>query len=166
MSKNEMIYNEIIAFHSGSYVEEIVEDLNITQAEFADRLGTTGKSLSKLINAEDSLTPVMALKLEKITGISTQTWLNIQASFDSKMIKIIEQKNRDEFYICENKDFSYFNKNNLFPYKKYSKEETVDRLRELLHFSDLTMLKDLIKLYPIETGQISRKKITLIQILC
>ena len=40
MSSN-LMYENLIAFHPGSYVEDIVEDLNITQKEFAARLGTT-----------------------------------------------------------------------------------------------------------------------------
>ena len=37
MSK-EVVYQELIAFHPGSYVEDIIGEMNITQAEFADLL--------------------------------------------------------------------------------------------------------------------------------
>ena len=46
MSK-EVIYKELIAFHPGSYIEDIVEELNITQSEFAERLGVSAKTISK-----------------------------------------------------------------------------------------------------------------------
>ena len=46
---NIINYSDIMAFHPGYYVAEIVEDMGITQDEFATRLGTTGKTLSKLI---------------------------------------------------------------------------------------------------------------------
>ena len=35
---NEVSYKNLIAFHPGSYVEDILDDLNITQKEFATRL--------------------------------------------------------------------------------------------------------------------------------
>ncbi len=41
MVHNVQNYRDLIAFHPGSYVEEIIEDLNISQEEFAIRLGTT-----------------------------------------------------------------------------------------------------------------------------
>ena len=43
---NIVNYKEIMAFHPGYYVAEIVEEMGITQAEFAARMGTTGKTLS------------------------------------------------------------------------------------------------------------------------
>lgn len=42
---NIINYSDIMAFHPGYYVAEIVEDMGITQDEFATRLGTTGKHL-------------------------------------------------------------------------------------------------------------------------
>ncbi len=41
-----------IAFHPGQYVEELIEDYNVTQKEFAERLGVSAKTVSKLVNAE------------------------------------------------------------------------------------------------------------------
>lgn len=43
---NIMSYNEIMAFHPGYYVAEIIEDMGISQAEFAVRMGTTAKTVS------------------------------------------------------------------------------------------------------------------------
>lgn len=90
MSINEVMYRDLIAFHPGSYVEEIVEDLNITQKEFAHRLGTSAKTVSKLINGEESISKDIANKLSKLTGISIETWLNLQNSYDIKLIEIVE----------------------------------------------------------------------------
>ena len=47
---NNVEYNEIMAFHPGYYIQETIEDLEITQEEFAIRLGTTAKTISKLVN--------------------------------------------------------------------------------------------------------------------
>lgn len=38
--------NEKNSFHLGYYVSEIIEDLGITQDEFAVRLGTTPETIS------------------------------------------------------------------------------------------------------------------------
>ncbi|AYM02102.1 addiction module antidote protein, HigA family [Levilactobacillus brevis] len=78
---------DLIAFHPGAYVEEIVDDLNITQAEFAERLGVSSKIVSNIINGQDSVSAVTADKLAKVTGVSTETWLNLQAQYDAKIAK-------------------------------------------------------------------------------
>jgi len=83
---NEINYKNLIAFHPGSYVEDIIDDLNITQKEFARRLGTTEKSLSKLVNGEDNLSKEMAYKLSKLTGISINTWMNLQNEYEKKIL--------------------------------------------------------------------------------
>ena len=38
MSNKIIEYKDLIAFHPGQYVEELIEDYNVTQKEFANRL--------------------------------------------------------------------------------------------------------------------------------
>ncbi|MBI0121307.1 HigA family addiction module antidote protein [Lactobacillus sp. M0398] len=142
---NIIEYKDLIAFHPGSYIEEIVEDLNITQAEFANRLGVSAKLVSKLINGEENISDSTANKLAKLTGISMQSWLNIQASYSAKMADIENQKNIDEQNIEEQKvcnyiDFSYLKKNNFIENKRYSIQDKIKELRKLLNYSNLSKL--------------------------
>ena len=39
MSNKSVEYKDLIAFHPGQYVEDLIEDYNVTQKEFAERLG-------------------------------------------------------------------------------------------------------------------------------
>ena len=48
MSKK--INTDVVSFHPGYYISEIIDDMDITQEEFAVRLGTSAKTISKLIN--------------------------------------------------------------------------------------------------------------------
>ena len=41
-------YNDIVAFHPGYYIADIIEDMEISQAEFATRMGTSTVNLSKI----------------------------------------------------------------------------------------------------------------------
>ena len=91
---NEINYKNLIAFHSGSYVEDIIDDLNITQKEFARQLGTTEKSLSRLVNGEDNLSKEMAYKLSKLTGISINTWMNLQSEYEKKILEVNNQQGK------------------------------------------------------------------------
>ena len=40
MSKKVVEYKDLIAFHPGQYVEDLIEDYNVTQKEFAERFGS------------------------------------------------------------------------------------------------------------------------------
>ena len=90
MSSTIVEYKDLIAFHPGQYVEELIEDYNVTQKEFAERLGVSEMKLSKLVNGEESISNEIAQKLEKLTNVSMQTWLNLQNVYDVKKAKFLE----------------------------------------------------------------------------
>lgn len=75
----------LIAFHPGQYIGELIEDYQLTQKEFADKLEVSPKTISKLVDGEESISNDLAQKLEKLTNISMKTWLNLQASYDRKV---------------------------------------------------------------------------------
>ncbi len=81
---------DLIAFHPGQYIGELIEDYNVTQKEFAERLGVSAKTVSKIVNAEESISKETAHKLAKLSGVSMQTWLNLQNAYDVKMAKFLE----------------------------------------------------------------------------
>lgn len=137
---NELIYKNLIAFHPGSYVEDILEDLNITQKEFANRLNTTEKSLSKLINGEDNLSNEMSYKLSKLTGVSINTWMNLQNEYEKKILEINDKRLEDEYKVCKLINFKYFKEHKFVDDKRFGIKEKVEKLRSILNISDLTYL--------------------------
>lgn len=85
-------YKDIIAFHPGYYLSDILEDLEMTQCEFAKRLGTSGKTISLLLNGQTPLTNDLAGKISAMLGITVETLLNLQKSYDEKIIEIEDAK--------------------------------------------------------------------------
>lgn len=134
-------YDKLIAFHPGSYVEDVIEDLNITQVEFAERLGTTAKTVSNLVSGKIRLSQDIAYKLEKMTGVDFETWMNLQNSYDKKVFEIEEAKEKDEILISDMIDIKYFKDKNFLENKKYTKEEKIKALRNLFNVSNLTYFK-------------------------
>jgi antitoxin HigA-1 len=57
-------------------------DLCLTQGELANRLRVSRANLNAIVNGKRAVTPVMAMRLERVLGISLQTWLNLQAAVD------------------------------------------------------------------------------------
>ena len=79
---NYVEYKNQIAFHPGYYIKEYIDELGLTQEDFANRLGTTPKNMSYLIRGEQSLSLDIANKLSKVMGTSVKFWLNLQNEYD------------------------------------------------------------------------------------
>ena len=73
--------NDNNSFHPGYYISEIIEDLGITQDEFAVRLGTTPETISKVVKGEANISEDLALRLSKMLNTSPDVWLNLQKKY-------------------------------------------------------------------------------------
>lgn len=139
---NYIEYENLIGFHPGSYVEDIIDDLNISQNEFAERLGTSPKTVSELVNGLSNISPDLAFKLEHLTGISFDMWMNLQNAYDKKKAEINDRKVKDEDFLVDKIDLKYFKKYGIIEDKKYSKEEKKDILRSKLNVANLLYFKN------------------------
>ena len=72
--------------HPGELVRENLEDLNLSVAEAAEGLGITRQQLYNVINGK-SITPEMALRLEKALGGSADLWLRMQVNYDLAQVR-------------------------------------------------------------------------------
>ena len=69
--------------HPGGFVKtEIVEALNLTVTRAAEALGVTRAALSALLNERAHLSSDMALRIEKAFGVSMDTLMRMQNSYD------------------------------------------------------------------------------------
>ena len=67
--------------HPGGLVKSgIAEALDLTVAGAARALGVTRPALSALLNERAGLSPEMALRIEKVFGVSMDTLLRMQTS--------------------------------------------------------------------------------------
>ena len=69
--------------HPGGFVKsEIVEAMGLSVTRAAGVLGVTRPALSALLNERSKLSPEMALRIEKVFGVSMDTLLRMQTSYD------------------------------------------------------------------------------------
>lgn len=61
---------------------ELVEGRNLTISRISILLGTTRANLSNIINGHASISPNMALRIEKVFGGTASHFLNLQRSYD------------------------------------------------------------------------------------
>lgn len=159
--RNITEYNELIAFHPGYYISEIIDEMDITQAEFATRLGTNTKTLSYLINGQANISNDLAKKLSVMMGTSEEMWLNLQSTYDQKLIEIQKEKDFDaQKTVARLIDYAYFIENAGLCATKDPKEK-ISNLCKYFKVADLRiMLKpDFLVNYRTGINEVNEKNI-------
>lgn len=73
----------ITATHPGGFVKsEVLEANGLSVTTAAKALGVTRPALSALLNERAHLSPEMALRIEKVFGISIETLMRLQNNYD------------------------------------------------------------------------------------
>ena len=85
-------YKDITAFHPGYYVEEAIQDMKISQSDFAKKLGVSERTLSLFIDGQIDISYNLARRLSMVLGTSIKFWFNLQRIYNKKMLEIIRAK--------------------------------------------------------------------------
>ena len=86
-----MIRNGLPSIHPGEFLRETLEELEISQAEFARAVGVSPMRISHVVKGSRPVTAELALLFGRALGQSPQYWLNLQATYD---LKLAEQSMR------------------------------------------------------------------------
>ncbi len=152
-------------FHPGYYLKEYLEEVQLTQDEFAKRLGISGKQISLILAENATITPDIAYKISKLIGTSIELWLNLQSSYDAWKIELEAKENFEE----EKKIYKMIDKKFLINLKIIKKEdsteEAISKLRLASMVSSLTLHcnKDIYSFY---RTAINTKEETIENIVC
>ncbi|KQO52221.1 HigA family addiction module antitoxin [Methylobacterium sp. Leaf85] len=85
--------------HPGSFVKhEVLKLLGLSVTEAADVLGVTRPALSALLNERAHLSPEMAIRIEKAFGVSMETLMRMQNSYDIAQARKWEAEIKVERY--------------------------------------------------------------------
>ncbi|AEJ03075.1 plasmid maintenance system antidote protein, XRE family [Nitrosomonas sp. Is79A3] len=129
-----------IAIPPGEYLEEVLEDAEISQAELARRMGRPPQAINEIVKGEKAITPETALQLEQVLGVSAQFWSNLETEF---RLILAKQQQLEEI----KKEQSLINS---FPYLQLSKlklvESTSDKTKrvvELRKFFGVSSLENI-----------------------
>lgn len=84
-----IVENEnIIAFHPGYYIADIIEDMGISQSEFAARVGVSEEMLDNIVNGRIGISSDIARKFSVMLGTSAEVWFDLQRDYDWKLVEI------------------------------------------------------------------------------
>jgi addiction module HigA family antidote len=69
--------------HPGAILrEDVLPALNITQADFANRLSVSRLTVSEVLHEKRAISPDMALRLAKLLNTTPESWLHMQQAVD------------------------------------------------------------------------------------
>ncbi len=69
--------------HPGEFIREIyLEPYDLSIRSFAESLGVSPSTLTRIVNGQSGISPEMALRLSKAVGRSAESWLALQHNHD------------------------------------------------------------------------------------
>jgi len=149
---NKIEYQELIAFHPGYYIKDLLEDQGITQEELAKRLQTTPKYVSELVNGQINLTEEMIRKLSIVFDTSTVMWMNLNEKYIEKKLEIEKRCQLDkESDLVKLIDYKFWVTLGLVKHTRSSTEKAQE-LQRFFRVSSLYVLQDRDFLVQFKTG--------------
>ncbi len=79
--------------HPGSIVrEDCLNALELEVTQAAKQLGVSRQALSNLVNEKASISPEMAIRLEKMGWSSADIWMQLQMNYDLAQVRAREDE--------------------------------------------------------------------------
>ncbi len=126
--------------HPGLTISDFLDENDVSQKEFAEKLSCSPKHLNEIIKGKKSITPEMAKKLQLITKLSFTFWMNLQNNFDE-----FEENQKLAKLITDNKSVI-----DLYPIRDMIKKKLIPECKTviekgmaLLSYFNLTSFDDL-----------------------
>ena len=73
--------------HPGTYLAEMLEELEITQYRLARTVGVPPRRINEIVHGRRSITADTALRLGKALGMTPEFWLNLQRMYDLEVAR-------------------------------------------------------------------------------
>lgn len=91
MTPEDLSFSPDWAVPPGETLQEIIDDLGMSQAELANRLERPKKLVNEIIQGKAAITPDTAIQLERVLGLKAQFWLNLEQNYREALAR---QKDR------------------------------------------------------------------------
>ena len=131
-----------IVSHPGIYVKDAIEELGISQSEFALRTGLSIKNVSTLINGESNITFDVAVKLAAFFHNNVEGWINLQTKYNLFLNEETRQKEyKEDWSIAKQFDKDFVSNFLGIQIDGKNKEATIDGLRKCFNVVNLQNLR-------------------------
>jgi len=78
------------AIHPGEILEETLQARGILKSDFARRCGISAKTVSQIISGNAPVLPDVALHFERVLGVSSTIWNNLNAQYELYQAQLAE----------------------------------------------------------------------------
>ncbi len=96
---NDHIRVNMTPSHPGDFIRtEVIEELGLSMTRAAQILGVRRATLSALLNGHSSLSPEMALRIEKAFDVSMDMLLRMQAWWDASQMRALTNEIKVQRY--------------------------------------------------------------------
>jgi len=130
-------YISDLAIHPGELLEETIEEIGMSQAELANRLGRPTQAINEIIKGKKSITPATAIELEDVLKVPAHIWVGLESEYQMVKAKQEELKVMEQETSLLDK-FPYLDLSKLgFVEKTRDKMKKVDELRGFFSVANL-----------------------------
>jgi len=136
----EQSYTSDLAIPPGEYLEEVLDDLELSQAELARRMGRPPQAINEIIKGEKAITSDTAIQLEQVVGVPAEFWNNLESEF-----RLILAKQQEELKAQKEVEAVA-----MFPYLEMSKlglvnktRNAIEKVKELKRFFAVSSLHNI-----------------------
>lgn len=99
MSKEKMtnvIRNGMPPMHPGEILKELyLNPMGLSVNKLAIRMGVTATRMNQIVHGTRGITADTALRLSKVFGTSAQLWLNLQNTYELRLIETTHSEDID-----------------------------------------------------------------------
>jgi addiction module HigA family antidote len=77
-----------VRYSAGEFLKTmILEERGLTQKWLADKLQCSERKISEICNSKRAISPMFAIELEKVFGISAEFWVTMQAKWELQLAR-------------------------------------------------------------------------------
>lgn len=81
----------------GMYLQEWLDDEQVTQQALADRLGISRKTVNGILRGTQPISQDTAIKLERVTSIPRDSWIRFEAKYREDLTRLDDEKSMANF---------------------------------------------------------------------
>ncbi|WP_410659897.1 HigA family addiction module antitoxin [Amycolatopsis sp. lyj-112] len=78
--------------HPGEILKEQLDEQRVSQADLARRAGLSTKHVNQIVQGVVSLSPDIAVRLERATGVSAETWNQLEAVYQTHQSALEDER--------------------------------------------------------------------------
>lgn len=121
--------------HTGSIIQEYMEEAGLNQKQLAQKMGISAKHLSNILNGNGRITPEFALKLENaLPTVSASYWINYDGRYQEQLL-------RDPRYNNLKKQ-DLFKLEKRFHFKSVFGKTPLNKAEQALHMLNILGIQD------------------------